>query len=462
MSRRVLCIVPYFPPVAITGTHRSRAVVRYLPSYGWQPVVVTMRRAAGDKEDPALLEGLPANLPVYRAPSPILLDSAVALRSIARRLTGRGKARDQAPEVAPRGDDRPASRSDDVVQGPLRRLVDWASWVIQVPDQGIGWIPTWLPITTWAAMRHDCRAIYSSAPRHSVCLIALLTKLLSGLPWIADFRDPWRVNPFRKIPHASLDRYDSWLESQVVHGADRVICNSEFVRVDFMERYPSLSDRFVTVPNGFDPEDFADLTPRRLDEAGRPVICHAGVFYGPRRPHPIFEALRLLKDRITPERWPRLLLLGPPSYEDTPLEHIAASYEVGDMVRVAGSVPHRQTLEFQRGSDILLLVGFSGPGATFQVPAKVYEYMGVDRPVLALAPRTSAIGATLENSGIRHEICDPDDAEQIAAGILRLVHGSADGASRSATVPGPGPGRYHRSYQVRQIAELLDETGELR
>ena len=226
-------------------------------------------------------------------------------------------------------------------------------------------------------------------------------------------------------------------------GADRVICNSEFVRDDFVGRFPELSDRFVTVPNGFDPEDFSDLEASRPVGQDHLVLTHAGFFYGPRRPHPILQALCVLRDRNHLDRIPCLQLVGPPTYEGRCLRSIASDYGVEDLVHVSGELAHRHALELMRGSDIQVLVGFSGKGSELQVPAKLFDYLGVGRPVLALAPERGAIGEVMRQSGVNGALCSPDDPEEIAAGIGawrpgRPVRRTSRRQMRTSGPPSPG------------------------
>ena len=274
------------------------------------------------------------------------------------------------------------------IVAPLpNQWVDWASWWIQVPDLAIGWLPGGLIATLNALNRHRDSVLYSSAPHWTAHLIGLLAKRLAGRPWIADFRDPWRANPFRKLPYPSVNRFDAWLETQVVRNADRVICNTEFVREDFETRFPEYVGRFVTIPNGFDPEDYDGIVAHQPVGQSQLVITHAGYFYGPRRPQPILQAIRLLRNQGRLGRQPCVQLIGTPTYEGRCLKSIAAEFGVEDDVIIQGEVPHRQTLEALRGSDIQLLVGFGGKGSELQVPAKLFEYLGVGRPILALAPK---------------------------------------------------------------------------
>jgi len=319
----------------------------------------------------------------------------------------------------------------------------------------IGWLPWGLRATIKAIGRHNCAAIYSSAPCWTTHLIALLAKRLTGLPWVADFRDPWRGTPMRRdIPYASIDRVDAWLESQVVRGADYVICNTEPARRDFMSRFPQRKGRFVTVPNGFDPEDFIDLMPRRTVDEKSFVLTHAGNFYATRRPEPLFKAVRMLQDRGELGRPICLQLLGQRDFEGEPLDQLAGQYGIGSSVRLLGQVAHRKALEYMLGSDVLLAVGLCGGIVEPQVPGKLYEYFGVGKPVVAIAARDGAIADIMTRAGLADQVGDPDHPETIADILFRI----ASDRREDSLVPADPAGtlrQFHRRYQVGRIAALL-------
>jgi hypothetical protein len=127
------------------------------------------------------------------------------------------------------------------------------------------------------------------------------------------------------------------------------------------------------------------------------------------------------------------------------------------MVQIGGEIPHRQALGFLRGSDLQLLVGFNGLGANLQVPAKLFEYFGVGKPILALAPQVSAIADVIKASGMSGDVCDPDSPEEIYQALCRRAsqHGEANGAASAAQNPASLT-HFTRKEQVRLIAELLD------
>src|SRR5262249_7532073 len=237
--------------------------------------------------------------------------------------------------------------------------------------------------------------------------------------------------------------------------------NSDAVRRDFMNRFPLRADQFVTIPNGFDPEEFSTIQPRRLVGPEQLVLTHAGCFYARRRPDSLFQALRLLLDRGVQAGRVILQLVGETAYEGTPLTAIAAKYGVEQQGLLPAQVPHKQALEYLSGSHIQLLVGFRGAGSELQGPAKLFEYIGIGKPVLAMAPKQSAITEVVKLMGSAAEMCDPDDPEQIAAAVQRLAdtvekrrsatpdNGSATASSSSAVAC------FHRRPQVRRLAELL-------
>jgi len=444
MKKTVVCVACSFPPSSVSGSHRTRAVVRYLPSFGWRPIVVAPQLSPEEGRDDSLLVGLPPNLVVYRTRAPQLLSWGNRMRGRIRRLLRSSGEQGDSPRTKP-----PSG-------GERRDWIDWASWWLQMPDLSSGWLPWGVAAALDALNRYRGVAVYSSAPHWTAHLVGWLASRIGNRPWIADFRDPWRGNPFRKLPYESLNRLDCWLERQVVEGADRVICNSRQVQADFEGRYPHLNGRFTTIPNGFDPEDYAGLLEDRPVGRDCLLLTHAGLFYGPRRPHALLEAVRLLGEQGVGGRPIRIQLIGPRTYEGRPLESIAADFGVASRVLVRGEVPHRRVLEALAGSDALLLVGFSGQGAELQVPGKLFEYLGVGRPILALAPREGAIADVLGQSAAPSELCDPDDPREVAEAIRRLAEKL--GQTAGDTAEPTRNSRFHRREQVARMAELLDDV----
>ncbi len=443
-----LVIAYHFPPLVAAGTHRTRAFVRHLPELGWTPVVLTVKPSETDVLDPRLLAGLPDDLACYRTRWTNLPAVVGWLRRWLSALGHRLSAIDRKEDDA--SDSRKPMADSRQPIADQRGWKDWLSRWWHVPDSRLGWLPWGVASGYRVLRRHRCRAIFSTAPYWTSQLIGLALHRLSGLPWVADFRDPWRPNPFRQFPYAGQDRYDSWLEGQVIRHATWVVCNTPGVERALAGRYPELAEKFVTILNGVEREDFADLTLRRPVAADRFVLTHTGDFYGERRPDAILAALKVLR-KHEPAIAARihLQLVGPPDCNGEPLVDIVARYGLSDQVSVTGLLPQREARERLAGSDALLLMGFIGPGAELQAPSKLYDYLAVGKPIVALSSRDSAIAEVLAEAGDDYAILDPDDTAGIAEMIGRF-------ASRPRQINARAlPEKMTRAYQARQLAELL-------
>jgi glycosyltransferase involved in cell wall biosynthesis len=153
--------------------------------------------------------------------------------------------------------------NEHVSSKEAKSLKDWLSWWLQIPDNRIGWLPFSLKKTVQAIKENKISLIYSTSPFTTAHVIALLTKKICRIPWVADFRDPWRANPFRKIPYRSVDKWDQFLESCTMKQADHIICVTENMKKDFINRYPFVKEKISYIPNGYDPEEYEDLEPLR-------------------------------------------------------------------------------------------------------------------------------------------------------------------------------------------------------
>jgi glycosyltransferase involved in cell wall biosynthesis len=326
--------------------------------------------------------------------------------------------------------------------------------MLLTPDSRLGWVFPAARAARRATRDRDLRVIYSTSPFASAHLIALAVSRWTGLPWVADFRDPWRDNPFRELGYRSLEQWDAWLERQVYRHATRIVCNTPTQQTRLVERLPWTAPKTVTVPNGFDADWIAQARPHRTVGRDRFVLVHCGNCYGPRSPLPLFGALRRVADR-SPRiaRQVRVLFVGDDRYNGHSLSALADRFGVRDMVEVVGVRPHAEAIGLLLGADASIVLGVAGPGGELQVPNKLYEYLAVRKPILALAPRGGAIAEVLDRASADHVTSDPRDEEQIAAGIELMVK------QRSGFVDAPwsGVAWYDRRWSAHVLARMLEE-----
>lgn len=412
----------FFPPMGDGGVFRSAKLARYLPASGWRPQVLCGRPEDYWVRDETLLAQLPENLPVRRV-------GGATGQALLRRLRGRGGG---APAAGGR-------RSSGLFRR-LRKLGDF----FLLPDSYRGWIGPALDAGRELLRPGDIELIYSSSPPDSAHLVARRLAAETGLPWVADFRDPW-FNLHLKTPPTPLHRAWHRRQEASVLAAAQVVA----VTAGWRRRYAERAARPpVLIRNGYDPADFAALPPESGGGDGRIEILHAGKLSITRSARPFFAGLAALRDE-RPElaRRLRVSLLGPRESDN---EAAAAEMGLADLVRFEPPVPHAESVRRQAGADLLLLIKHDDPRYRDLIPGKFYEYVAAGAPILAMTP-----AGEVEDLMAEHGLgwtCRPDSAA-VKTALAEAVERLADGRRERATAPP----EFQRPAQAEAMARLFDE-----
>ena len=449
---RILIVTDIFPPVNAVGTRRTVALCRHLAAQGWGVTVLTARPGEGEAIDPALLAQVPPAVAVVRTAAPDL--ARAAKRLLRRPAGGRLPSAGSAPTVA--------AAAPTGTAGARRGPVDWLSHWLKVPDGHLGWLGPAVAAGLRAARRARPDVIYGTAPRWTSQLVALALSRLLRVPLVADFRDPWCGSAWRALPYAAHRRVDQALERRVVRRAAAVTCAWDLIRVQLAARYPERAADIRTIYNGFDLERADAVPPAELDEleGDRCVLLHAGNFYGPRRPHGLLAGLRRLRaERPDAAGRLRLALLGGPAYDGRSLLDLAREHGVEDLVRVVPPAPHEQALAYLKGAEVAVLCGQSGSAALVSVPGKVYEYVALGKPVLAIGAGDEAVGILREGGCAVLRV--DDEPEPIAAALAEIAGRHAEGTLAAA----PDPARRQSiswAARTRALEEVLAAAARVR
>ncbi len=409
MTKRVLFIAYTFPPHGGTGVQRSVKFVRYLPSHDWQPTVLTAS-AKPALTDPELARQVPPQTEIVRVGGLVL-----------------------------------------PVSWPWRLRYGIRQWILTVDDR-IGWLPFAVQRARRLFQQNAFDAIYSTSGPYTDHLVALRIKRDTGLPWVADFRDPWLDNFSQQFATRVHRAVCAHLEQQVIETADRILVVSEPMRTQLLDRYPSLNaSRCTVLPNGFDPNDFERLESAPRD--GRFTLVHSGSLYGPREQsaQAFLLALNLnLRNQEIPRHAICVRFVGRAGFE---AHEQARQLGLEDVVEFRGQLAHREALAHQLAADILLLIVGSGPGSASVATGKVYEYLAAGKPILALAP-PSAAAALVEEAQVG-TTAPPDDPKAIAVALTQLYRDWREGQPQVR----PNPAilaRYDRRNQAAQLAQIFD------
>ena len=281
----------------------------------------------------------------------------------------------------------------------------------------------WVPYATNAAVnvlsRQPLDFIISTSPPLATHLVAMRLKQKFRIPWIADFRDPLAGNPFGP----KRQNYRSFLERKIFEFADLVLSTTDVLQKAWAERYPQYNHKFHTIWNGFDPEEGVEAVPSRGE--GPRILAHVGEIYGARTPRMIIDSLdRLFHSGRIGLNDIRLCLVGPLD-ENSSLRSNAAFLrlrETGLVECREGLVDRSQALAITAQADQLLLLDVSDVDVSLQLPAKLFDYLRVQRAVVAQTTKGSPSDRILANSGVPHECIYRDDtAAMVDDKLLRAL-----------------------------------------
>ncbi len=415
MVKRVLMVAFHYPPVQVSsGVQRSLAFSKYLQEHGWSPIVLTAHPRAYPAVSDDQMKDIPESVPVKRA---FALDTSKHL-SIGNKYLG----------------------------------------AMALPDRWVSW---WLG-GVWSGLRlirkYRPRVIWSTYPIATAHLIGLTLHRLTGLPWIADFRDSMTEEDY---PQAGAKRKAYiWIEKRVVRACSKAVFTTPGAIRMYRERYPGLpEDKWLLLPNGYNEEIFSEIESSlgecektSRDKKVKPlVLVHSGVIYPSERdPKPFFQALSNLKQQhgINASRL-RVVLRA--TGHDEQYQPILNELDIGDIVSLEPGVPYRNALKEMMSADGLLI--FQAANCNHQVPAKVYEYFRARRPVLSLTDRAGDTAATLDEAGLS-DIAPLDNKEEIQRVLLNFMEklelGNAAVANEKSVQ------RYSRQAAAKTLAGWLD------
>jgi glycosyltransferase involved in cell wall biosynthesis len=421
--KHVLMIVPFFPPMGGGGVYRALSFVRYLPSHGWRTTVVTPRGDAFWIHDASLEARIPASCRVVRT-------ATLSGQAMLSRARGGGAARE--------------SKRSSRRFGAARRV----SAALLVPDSYVGWFPFARRAALEAARPGTFDAVYSTSPPETSHLVGEIVSARARLPWVADFRDPWMnlrlLAPASRL-HARVHRA---MEARVCARASAVVVTTRWHESVLRDAYPYA--RVVRIPNGYDGEEVRSVVALQPDAAPMRIV-HAGMLTQKRSAVSFLEALARFFQRFPQARHDiDVEFVG--AHEDES-EHALARLSLSDRVRFRGSVQHDEVLQLERKAHVLLLIKHADSRYDGLVPGKLYEYIGMARPVLALAPVGEA--RSLVESLRRGETADPAHVEGIMDKIEVLYRHFKNGTLDRAYDLSPAP-ELERERQALELAHVLD------
>jgi len=402
--KKVLIIADEFPPVGGPGVQRTLKFTKYLQTFNYLPYIFTRSSENILLKDDSLLSEIPSNIEVIRT--------------------------------------RPYD-----FQHKRNILYKFIYFILLIPDGRVIWYLKSRKILLNTIKKIKPDIIYSTSFPYSNHLLALYaTRRISNLKWVADFRDEWTNNPYFKhnFIRAFIERR---MEKKIMQRADKLIANTPIMEKNFIKSYPFTATKFNMIPNGYDKSDYINLNTVKKDNKTF-TITYTGSFYGSRKPDFFLEALANVV-KIEPNI--KTVFIGNIKQEQINL--LVNQLNIASHIEFIPYLPHKKSIKKLIQSDVSLLI--EGKDNIPFYTGKVFEYMYLENPILAIIPKNGAAAQliTRTNTGI---VCDSEDIYNIEAAIIKLYNdwkNNTNSTNRNIQEIE----KYDRIYLTKQLVNLFND-----
>ena len=458
--KRVLILAYYFPPFAEIGHKRPLRLANYLAAHGWRVTVYAGSRAGEGgtaHKDPALLKNIDSRIAVVRTPAFHGFQLAIRARDALRERTASSQGGNASGKAAGSGKDSGSmgvtAAAAPRPRGPVARAIDAIMGAFKIPDAYTGWIPATLPVLLFRHLAARPQAIVVTGPPWSPLVLAWLAGRILGVPVFLDYRDPWNLNPDY---WARRSRLSLFLERKAVAACAGIIANTGALKTGMQERFPAAAARVHCVPNGFDADTRRSLEALRAQGVGadpeRFVVSHIGTLYWQRMPEALSEAMARTAAAWQGPRDIRFRFVGLLDNPDR-LREAFRKHGALDKLELAGTVDTATAKRELLRADVLLLLQ---PGYKFQIPAKLFEYVLSEKPLLCLLEPESEADRLIRKYALGRILAGADDTEGMRKFLRECLEGrKAAGAGTEAAV-----GRFFADFDgdllSGRMARILD------
>ncbi|MDX1829154.1 MAG: glycosyltransferase family 4 protein [Lutibacter sp.] len=419
--KRALIITYYWPPAGGSGVQRWLKFVKYFRDFDIEPIVYTVKNANYPISDESLLKEIPKDIEILKQPiwEPNNLFSL-----------GKKKSKQSAGFL----NNKPSL---------FGKILQYVRANYFIPDARKFWINPSVSFLKKYLKNNQIDILITTGPPHSVHLIGLKLKEELNLKWIADFRDPWvDIDYFHHLPltKKSLKKHQ-YLERNVVKNADAVMVVGNTMK----ENYLKFNKNIVTITNGFDD----DIAMEKVTLDTKFSITHIGLMNSDRNPVLFWRVLKEIGDEK-----PQFLndlnvnLIGK---IDKEILNSIFENELTKKVNVINYVPHNKIGNYQKTSQILLLVVNNVPSAKGIITGKIFEYLKAKRPILVIAPNKGDLANIIKDTNAGFVI-DYEDKELLKSTILALYTSYKKG---NLYIDSKNIEQYHRKELTKNVATLI-------
>lgn len=424
--KKILIITYYWPPSGGAGVQRWLKFAKYLPEFGWQPVILTVDPgyASYPQRDESLAAEIDPGCMVYTTKS-------FELYNLYKLISGK--------KEVPYGGFANESR-----EGWGQKISKFLRGNFLLPDPRKGWNKYALKKASELILEFNIDTVVTTSPPHSTQLIGLQLKKRFSIKWIADLRDPWTdIYYYNQFKHTALALLiDRRYERRVVENADLIVTVSEDVKRIFATKSDlPIATKTVVIPNGFDDDDFIL---KQVPAETKKVITYSGTISEAYPVDCFLEALEGLEPDLKSQILIRFVGKVPPSvvqkFRNTQLD-----------IELVGYVDHPQSIEYLFRSSLLLLVIPDVKNNHGILTGKFFEYLAAGKPILAIGPTEGDLAKIIKETNCG-QLFDYRDANGMGRFLVESLN------HRASSSPGREmASQYSRKQLTKRMAQLLND-----
>ena len=420
-----------FPPIGGGGVQRNVKFLKYLTRLGWDTNVLTVKERDFYVFDTTLLKEI-KETKIYKSNSLDPVSLSFQLKKIIKSKLKSGSNNHVPKEINEGG----------FIVTAYRFIRKW----FLLPDGFGGWIPF--------AYRKGKKVINEIKPDILFCTFpvpsnAFVTYKLwkkFNIPFVVDFRDAWVDDPYTEFPSIFHKKYHKYYENKILKKASRVIVYAEPLKEILEEKYNHLKNKIDVITNGFDPEDFNNLTPKKRLNKGKVRLVYSGSVYIDRRENFVYfiKAINLLEQEILSKL--EIIFVGDKLFW---ADKLVNDFGLSKTISFTGYLNHSEALSYLLSADASLM--FLKPGDRVALTGKIFEYLAVGLPIIACVEPDGACSELLKSINHDAGVCKPDDINQIAEKITLLVK------TKLTKLNLENKTYFSRKYHSEYLSNILDQ-----
>ena len=372
--KKVLFLSFYWPPSGKASIHWPIKMIKYLPEFGWEPSVLTVKEDTFSAPDESLFNDINPGLKVYKTG---FWDPFV----IYKKLLGKSKDSSLSASEAMSTENK----------GLMHRLSLWVRLNLFIPDARVGWITPGFRDAKKLLKNEKFDLIISNGPPHSTHLLALKLKEYFNIPLVSVFIDPWvDISYYKGLKRSKrVLKKDNALEKKVIENSDELVFVTEGLVEYFEEKYPSIKGKTNLLHWGYNEENFEDVADFKKENRDYKILLHAGNIFDHQNPKKLWGTLRREIDNGT-KLIIRFIGTVSPGVRKSVTEN-----GLDEVTEYKGFLPYNDMLREMLNADYLLVCATEPR----HVPGKLFEYMRTGNKVLAFGDDNHEVKNILTESG---------------------------------------------------------------